>query len=107
MDIMNNHVTILNEHGDYINSFRIEDGTPALIATDQNNFIYFGIQFQDDETRRLSIHLYDIFTPDGIFIGKMSLGNYRREYSPLPVKIKNTRLYSLREKESGYKMERF
>ena len=47
--------------------------------------------------------VYDIFNPDGIFIGKTSLGNYRAMYSPLPVKIKNTRLYSLREKESGYK----
>lgn len=59
MDIMNYRVAILNENGDYISGFRIEDGLPTLIATDQNNFIYFGIQFQDDETRRMSIHRYN------------------------------------------------
>jgi hypothetical protein len=46
--------------------------------------------------------VYDIFNPDGVFIGKTSLGNYRGMYSPFPVKVKNERLYSLREKESGY-----
>jgi len=47
--------------------------------------------------------VYDIFNPDGIFIGKMSLDNYRGTYRPFPAKAKNNRLYCIREKESGYK----
>jgi hypothetical protein len=47
--------------------------------------------------------VYDIFNPDGIFIGKMSLDNYRGTYRPFPVKAINNRIYCIREKESGYK----
>lgn len=50
-------------------------------------------------------YLYDIFNPDGLFIGRVSLSNL---ISPIQwdiqyVVAKNNRLYSLREKESGYK----
>ena len=48
-------------------------------------------------------YVYDIFNPDGIFIGKVNLNNYKGKYSGLPVKVKNNRIYCLREKESGYK----
>ena len=47
--------------------------------------------------------VYDIFNPDGIFIGKMSLDNYRGMYRPFPAKARNNRIYCIREKESGYK----
>ncbi|MCK4646582.1 MAG: 6-bladed beta-propeller [Candidatus Aminicenantes bacterium] len=47
--------------------------------------------------------VYDIFSPDGIFIGKLNLNNYGGKYRSLPVKVKNNRIYCLREKESGYK----
>lgn len=47
--------------------------------------------------------VYDIFNPDGIFIGKMNLDNYRGKYNPFPAKAKNNRIYCIREKESGYK----
>jgi hypothetical protein len=47
--------------------------------------------------------VYDIFNPDGIFIGKMSLNNYGGTHRSLPIKVKNNRLYCLNEKESGYK----
>ena len=47
--------------------------------------------------------VYDIFNPDGIFTGKMSLNNYGGTYRGLPVKVKNNRLYCLKEKENGYK----
>lgn len=50
MDSINHRVAILNENGDYISGFRIKDGFPNEIVTDQNSFIHFGIQFQDDET---------------------------------------------------------
>ena len=55
MDSMNHRVAILDEQGEYIAGFRIEDGLPNEIATDTNNFIYSGVQFQDDDIRRLRI----------------------------------------------------
>lgn len=52
-------------------------------------------------------YIYDIFNPDGIFIGRTSLGNYGRLIEqaeiPLLTLTKKNRLYCLREKESGYK----
>jgi hypothetical protein len=52
--------------------------------------------------------VYDIFNPDGIFIGKVNLNNYGLsnyggKYRSLPLKVKNNRIYCLRQKESGYK----
>ncbi len=52
-------------------------------------------------------YIYDIFNPDGIFIGRISLGNYGFSGylgtdGPLEVKAKNNRIYCLRENESGY-----
>lgn len=54
--------------------------------------------------------IYDIFNPDGLFIGRMELENYGNLatspiINPLPLDVvaKNNRIYCLREKESGYK----
>lgn len=49
--------------------------------------------------------LYDIFNPEGVFIGRMSLANMKKLTSPesFAVKVKKNRLYGLREKENGYK----
>lgn len=54
--------------------------------------------------------IYDIFNPEGIFIGRIELGNYGSLPSsptkmpiPLNVAAKNNRLYCLKEKENGYK----
>jgi len=51
--------------------------------------------------------LYDIFNPEGIFIGRTKLSNYgnfllTQRKSPFYVVAKNNRLYYVREKESGY-----
>jgi len=51
--------------------------------------------------------LYDIFNPEGIFIGRTKLSNYgnfllTQRKSPFYVVAKNNRLYCVREKESGY-----
>lgn len=59
MDSMNHRLAVLDEQGKYITGFRLEEGLPSEIATDQNNFIYFGIRFQDDEIRRLKILRYN------------------------------------------------
>lgn len=50
-------------------------------------------------------YLYDIFNPDGLFVGRVSLSNL---ISPIQwdiqyVVARNNKLYSLREKEGGYK----
>jgi len=54
--------------------------------------------------------MYDIFNPDGLFIGRIELENYGSSpFSitgipvPLSTVAKNNRIYCLREKESGYK----
>ncbi len=54
--------------------------------------------------------LYDVFNPDGLFIGRIELDNYGNLatspiINPLPLDVvaKNSRLYCLREKESGFK----
>ncbi len=53
---------------------------------------------------------YDIFTKGGVFIGRTKLDNVQINYvegkryttSTKPVKVKDDRLYCLREKDSGY-----
>jgi hypothetical protein len=54
--------------------------------------------------------MYDIFNPDGLFIGRIELDNYGSLatspiINPLPLEVvsKNNRLYCLREKENSYK----
>jgi len=71
--------------------------------------------FADDEGRlfvktfeegdRPGEYMYDIFNPDGIFIGRMSLNiyTYGRGAKEVCAKAKKRRLYCLEEKESGYK----
>jgi hypothetical protein len=68
--------------------------------------------FADDEGRLLVMtyergenpgeYIYDIFNPDGLFIGRKSLKIYNDE-NFLYARIKHGRLYCLNEKESGYK----
>lgn len=49
-------------------------------------------------------YMYDIFNSEGAFVKRISLGNQEMlSGPPFPAKIKNHRLYCLREKESGYK----
>jgi len=48
-------------------------------------------------------YVYDVFNPEGNFIGRTSLDNYKGIDSALPIKARNNRLYSLRQKENGYK----
>ena len=55
---------------------------------------------------------YDIFSGDGIFIGRFLFDNVQINYSqgqrsndePVDVTVKGDRLYSLREKDSGFKV---
>jgi len=45
----------------------------------------------------------DVFSPEGDFAGRTDLDNYNGINSALPIKARNNRLYSLRQKKSGYK----
>ena len=54
--------------------------------------------------------IFDIFNPEGLFIGRIELGNYGNLatspiINPLPLNVvaKNDRIYCLREKENGFK----
>jgi hypothetical protein len=73
--------------------------------------------FTDDESRLFVMtcekgkaaneYVYDIFDPDGFFIGRISLDNFGKTMVsarpfPLPAVAKHDKLYHLREKESGY-----
>ncbi len=46
--------------------------------------------------------MFDIFNPDGVFIGRKSLNAWIWE-SLVKAKIKNNLFYCVQEKESGYK----
>lgn len=55
-------------------------------------------------------YIYDVFNPDGLFVGRIELENYGSSpfswtgiFIPLNVAAKNNCLYCLKEKESGYK----
>ncbi len=49
-------------------------------------------------------YMYDIFNSEGVFVGRMSLWNYRELHAPaFTIKAKKNHLYCLREKESGYR----
>ena len=63
-----------------------------------------------EKGKGLNSFIYDIFNPDGLFIGRTELDNHgSSSFSitgipvPLDAVAKNGRVYSLREKESGYK----
>lgn len=87
----------------------------------KNNFYFtehwppFRGLFTDDEGRLFVLtyeaginpgeFMYDIFNPEGIFIGRISLANMKNlcRQGSFPVRIKKKYLYGLKEKENGYK----
>jgi hypothetical protein len=65
----------------------------------------FVMTFEKGETP--GSYLYDIFNPDGVFVGRTSLDNSGNEATeiwggPFEVRAKNDLLYYLRAKPSGY-----
>ena len=50
-------------------------------------------------------NMFDIFNPEGVFIGRASFANRdaQREQNPLPCLCRGGRLYSIHDKESGYR----
>ncbi|MCJ7486166.1 MAG: 6-bladed beta-propeller [Candidatus Aminicenantes bacterium] len=72
----------------------------------------FRFLFTDDEGRLYVMtrepgpdpgeFMYDIFSAEGVFIGRTSLGNSGPSY-PRTARASNGRMYSLNEKENGYK----
>jgi len=59
-----------------------------------------------EKGKNLNEYEYDIFNSNGVFVGRISLGNIQEiplGELELGVKAKSNCLYCLREKESGYK----
>jgi len=74
------------------NSFFIDDGGRLFVMT-----------YEQGENEDEFIH--DIFNPDGVFVGRMSLGKYGilgRALNHLSMTAANGRLYRLMFKENGY-----
>ena len=67
--------------------------------TDERGWLYVMTYEEGDSPGE---YLFDIFTPEGVFVGRTVLPVLIDE-NGLYAKIKNDRLYTLLEKESGYK----
>jgi hypothetical protein len=89
---------------DYRGRFDFPNAWPAFMS------------FVEDEEGRLFVRtfergvkpdesLFDIFSPAGVFIGRVSLANRnsQQEIYSLPCLFKGGRLYSIHDKESGYR----
>jgi hypothetical protein len=74
------------------------------------------MSFVEDEEGRLFVgtfekglnpneNLFDIFSPEGVFIGRVSIAcrNAQQEQYSLPSMFKGGRLYSINDKDSGYR----
>ncbi len=49
-------------------------------------------------------YMFDIFNPEGIFVGRKSLKGFSiLEMPPLNIKIRNDHFYYIQEKESGFR----
>jgi hypothetical protein len=61
-----------------------------------------------EKGENLNDYLYDIFNPDGVFIGRTVINNYGyRQYisknAALDIMAKQDRIYYIREKQGGFK----
>jgi hypothetical protein len=70
--------------------------------TDDEGYLFVMTHEEAENSRE---YVYDVFSPDGIFISRTSLGNlcHVNNTDIQFVTAKNHRIYSLREKENGYK----
>ncbi len=88
------------------NKLYFPDSMPPIqyfFADDQGRL--FVMTFEKGESP--GYYAYDIFNPDGVFIGRTSLDNSGNESTeiwggPFEVRAKNNLLYYLRAKDSGY-----
>jgi len=69
-----------------------------LFADEQGRL--FVMTYEKGENSREFI--YDVFSPQGIFLGKINLPNYGGINNPLPIKAKHNHLYLIRKKENDY-----
>jgi hypothetical protein len=72
------------------------------LFTDDEGYLFVMTHEEGENPRE---YVYDVFSPEGIFISRTSLENlcYVSNSDIQFVTAKNHRLYSLREKENGYK----
>jgi hypothetical protein len=77
------------------------------VFTDDEGRLYVMTYERDEDERK---YMYDIFNAEGVFIGRMSLGNIQNRYvedeiyhdDPKKVLVKGGYLYCIQEKESGF-----
>lgn len=77
------------------------------LFTDDKERLYVMTYERGEDERE---YMYDIFNADGVFIGRMSLGNIQVRYvgnerfhdDPKKVLVRGDYLYSIQEKESGF-----
>lgn len=77
------------------------------LFTDGKGRLYIMTYEKGDNDRE---YMYDIFSPEGVFIGRLSLGNIQVRYignerfhdDPKKVLVRGDYLYCIHEKESGY-----
>lgn len=73
---------------------------PFLAITADEKGWLFVMTYEEGE--RPGEFIFDLFNPDGVFVGRKSLMIYHDD-TGIYTKIRNNRFYSLTEKESGYK----
>lgn len=55
-----------------------------------------------EQTENEKEYIFDIFNPEGIFIGRVGIPNLKDPNNPYPVRAKGGKLYYIWEKDSGY-----
>jgi hypothetical protein len=86
---------------DIRNKIYFPDSMPPFLAVtaDENGWLYV---MTYEEGEKPGEFFFDLFDPDGILVGRKSLGVYTDD-TGFYAKIRNSRFYSLTEKENGYK----
>jgi len=67
--------------------------------TDEGGRIYIMTYEQGENEKE---YMFDIFNPEGIFIGRVGIPNWKDPNNPYPVRAKGGKLYYIWEKDSGY-----
>ena len=98
---------ILRRYGGFVTtrkySFRSHCPAFRYFFTDDDGYL-FVMTYEKSEIPGES--MYDVFSPDGIFVARISLGNpgsFPNNWNNQFATARNSRIYYLRDKDSGYK----
>lgn len=103
-DIRTAYFKMFPEDDPVKNNFYFTDEWPpfrGLYADDQGRL--FALTYEPG--LKTGEFMYDIFDSEGIFAGRLSLGNMKNlaRQDSYKIDVRNRRLYGLREKDTGYK----